>query len=107
MVRLGLDNRGGESSCSSRSGGSGVRVSARPAIFVPSRCSRYDRSIPKLGRTVVQRSAVARFRSDPPTVGVETRFPFPGRRYGVQSISKTVYPLETLTLFLGPYPSMR
>jgi hypothetical protein len=44
-VRLGLANRGGESSCSSRSGGSGVRVSARPAaIFVSSRRSRSDLS---------------------------------------------------------------
>jgi hypothetical protein len=25
----------------------------------------------------------------------------------IQSISKTVYPLDTLTLFLGPYPSIR
>jgi hypothetical protein len=33
VVRFGLANRGGEFSCSSRSGGSGVRVSARPDIF--------------------------------------------------------------------------
>jgi hypothetical protein len=32
-MRFGLANRGGEFSCSSRSGGSGVRVSARPDIF--------------------------------------------------------------------------
>jgi hypothetical protein len=32
VVRLGLNNRGGDFSCSSRSGGSGVRVSARPDI---------------------------------------------------------------------------
>jgi hypothetical protein len=32
-VRLGLDNRGGDSSCSSRSGGLGVRVAVRPAIM--------------------------------------------------------------------------
>jgi hypothetical protein len=33
VMRFGLANRGGEFSCSSRSGGSGVRVSARPDIF--------------------------------------------------------------------------
>lgn len=33
MERLGLNNRGGEFACSLRSGGSGVRVSARPDIF--------------------------------------------------------------------------
>jgi hypothetical protein len=33
VMRFGLANRGGELSCSSRSGGSGVRVSARPDIF--------------------------------------------------------------------------
>jgi hypothetical protein len=32
-MRFRLANRGGEFSCSSRSGGSGVRVSARPDIF--------------------------------------------------------------------------
>jgi hypothetical protein len=31
VLRFGLNNRGGEFSCSSRSGGSGVRVAARPA----------------------------------------------------------------------------
>ena len=34
-MRLGLNNRGGDFSCSSRSGGSGVRVSARPDISDP------------------------------------------------------------------------
>jgi hypothetical protein len=34
VVRFGLDNRGGESSRSSRSGGSEVRIAARPAITV-------------------------------------------------------------------------
>jgi hypothetical protein len=32
-VRFGLDNRGGDSSCSPRSGGSGVRIAVRSAIF--------------------------------------------------------------------------
>ena len=32
MVRLGLESRGGEFSRSSRSGGSGVRIAARPVI---------------------------------------------------------------------------
>jgi hypothetical protein len=35
-MRFGLANRGGEFSCSSRSGGSGVRVSARPDILLQS-----------------------------------------------------------------------
>jgi hypothetical protein len=33
VMRFSLANRGGEFLCSSRLGGSGVRVSARPDIF--------------------------------------------------------------------------
>ena len=40
MVRFGLDSRGGESLRLSRSGGSGVRVSARPDIFASSNIPR-------------------------------------------------------------------
>jgi hypothetical protein len=44
-VRLGLNNRGGDFSCSSRSGGSGVRVSARPDISDPLRSSNNGSSL--------------------------------------------------------------
>ena len=63
MERLGLSNRGGEFSCSSRSGGSGVRVSARPVIFesrsslartVGSRFSFLSNGYPRVTRRSIQ-----------------------------------------------------
>jgi hypothetical protein len=44
-VRLGLDNLGGDSSCSSLSGGLGVRVAVRPAIMH----KRFRRHVATLG----------------------------------------------------------
>lgn len=55
MVRLGLDNRGGESSCLSWSGGSGVRMTACPntvrnvkfrGVSIPTRDTTRDTSVP-------------------------------------------------------------
>jgi hypothetical protein len=108
-VRFGLDSRGGESPGSSRSGGSGVRIAARPAITL----DQYRESVLS-PRGTPQNSKVEKwYPSGTGTVeffGVDSEastVDFENGSYpdlkGLQTRSKSVSCLYSLRFFLKLY----
>jgi hypothetical protein len=91
VERLGLNTRGGEFSCSLRSGGLGVRVSARPDILV--QCVLCARGLEDVQDPMLIQWGVGASKRH--TVTSENP-------YWLQSIAKSASSLQIAFIFSGP-----